>query len=260
MPRFAANLNFLYKEMPFLDRFSAAAGDGFEGVEILEPYDHAAPEILERLAMFDLRLALINAPPPNWTGGPRGFAALPGGQERFRHDFRRALRFARALGAERLHLMAGEAEGDAARATFVENLRWACAEAPKARLTIEPINTGDMPGYFLNDFDLAAEVLDEVAAPNLGLQFDVYHAQRITGDAMACWDRHGHRAVHVQIAQPPRRDEPGAGGGKGQIDYPAFFARLDATGYTGWVSAEYHPTDPRRTSDGMGWLDAARRS
>jgi 2-dehydrotetronate isomerase len=251
MPNFAANLTFLFRELPFLDRFEAAAEAGFSGVEVLFPYDDAAGEITRRLSANGLAMVLINAPPPNWAGGARGFAAVPGGSERFRHDFRRAMRFAEALGAQHLHLMAGKAQGVVARRTYVDNLAWAAAQAPAMSLTIEPINPTDMPGYFLNDFDMAAEILDEVDAPNLGLQFDMYHAAMITGDGMAVWEAHGHRAHHIQVGGVPGRHEPLAG----EVDYPAFFARLDAEGYEGWVSGEYNPAG--RTADGMGWIASA---
>jgi len=250
MPKFAANLTFLFRELPFLDRFEAAAEAGFAGVEVLFPYDDAAGEITRRLRANGLAMVLINAPPPNWAGGERGFAAVPGGSERFRHDFRRAMRFAEALGAGHLHLMAGKAQGVVARRTYLDNLAWAAAQAPKMNLTIEPINPTDMPGYFLSDFDMAAEILDEVNAPNLGLQFDMYHAQMITGDGMAVWDAHGHRARHIQVGGLPGRHEPV----KGEIDYPAFFARLDAEGYAGWVSGEYNPAG--RTDEGLDWIAA----
>ncbi len=251
MPRFAANLSFLFKELPFLDRFEAAATAGFEAVEVLFPYDNPAREITSRLAATGLKMALINTPPPNWAGGDRGFAAIPGGQDRFRHDFKRALRFARALGADHLHVMAGKAKGVVARQTFIDNLKWAAALAPRQSLTIEPINGEDMPGYFLDDFDLAAEVIGAVNAPNLGLQFDVYHAQMITGDAARVWFEHGHLARHIQVAGCPGRHEPI----DGDIEYSAFFKALDHVGFSGWVSGEYHPkTD---TFAGLDWIRQA---
>ena len=248
MPRFAANLTFLFRELPFLDRFEAAAEAGFTGVEVLFPYDDAAGEITRRLRAHGLAMVLINAPPPNWAGGERGFAAVPGGGDRFRHDFRRALRFARALGAEHLHVMAGKAQGLVARKTYIDNLAWAAEHAGAMSLTIEPLNDHDMPGYFLTGYDQAAEILDEVGAPNLGLQFDMYHAQMITGDGMAQWEAHGHRARHVQVGSVPGRHEPL----RGEIDYPAFFARLDAEGYKGWVSGEYIPL--AQTLPGLVWM------
>lgn len=248
MPRFAANLNFLFKEVPFLERFEAAAEAGFGAVEVLFPYDHAAHEITSRLTATGLKMALINTPPPNWAGGDRGFAAIPGGEKRFRHDFTRALRFAKALGAQHLHVMAGRAKGLVAKQVFIDNLTWAAQQAPKQSLTIEPINATDMPGYFLSDFDQAAEVIDAAGAANLGLQFDAYHAQMITGDMAAVWAKHGHLARHIQVAGMPGRHEPEAG----EIDYPGFFARLDEGAYKGWVSGEYHPK--ARTTDGLGWM------
>lgn len=247
MPHYAANLTMMFTELPLLERFSAAKSAGFDAVEVLFPYDTSAAELLNRIVGNALTLVLINCPPPNYTDGPRGFAAIPGGQARFQHDFKRSLRYARALGAKHLHLMAGVAAGPEAKATYIENLTWAATFAPQQSLTIEPINPVDMPGYFLNDFDLAAEVLDTVAAPNLQLQFDAYHAQQITGDVIGTWGRMARRVVHVQVAGSPGRHEPSAG----DIDYKGFFARLDADAYKGWVSGEYNPK--RRTDEGLGW-------
>jgi hydroxypyruvate isomerase len=205
----------------------------------------------DELVLNALPLIVINAPPPNYTGGERGFAAVPGLEARFRRDFTRVLRYAQVLKPRHLHLMAGACDAPGARATFVENLRWACQQAPGQSLLIEPINQGDMPGYFLADYDLAEAVIAEVGAPNLGLQFDAYHAQIITGDAQAAWARFGAGARHVQIAQTPQRSEPDAG----EIDYPAFFAALDAAGYDGFVGAEYIPAGT--TEAGLGWLPRA---
>ncbi len=248
MPRFAANLSFLFRELPFLDRFQAAAEAGFTAVEVLFPYDDAAHEITRRLTMHGLTMVLINTPPPNWAGGERGFAAIPGGKDRFRHDFKRALRFAQALRVNHLHVMAGKSKGLVARATFVENLKWACDQAPDQSLTIEPINQSDMPGYFLNNFDMAAEIIAEVGAPNLGLQFDAYHAQMITHDMLGEWEKHKSITRHIQVGGTPDRKEPI----KGEIDYPAWFRQLDAEGYKGFVSGEYHPT--AQTEAGLIWL------
>ncbi len=248
MPKFAANLTFLFKEYPFLERFQAAADAGFDAVEVLFPYDDPVPEILRRLIRAGLPLTLINTPPPNWTGGDRGFAAIPGGEDRFRRDFKRALRYAERLKPTHIHIMAGNAEGPAARDTYLSNLTWAAAEAPKQSLTIEPINPTDMPGYFLNDFETAAVVLAEVNAPNLGLQFDAYHAQIITGDAQRAWATYRHLVRHIQVGGVPGRNEPDPG----EIDYPAFFAQLDADGYPGVVSGEHNPKG--RTEDGLNWI------
>lgn len=249
MPRFAANLSMLFREMPLLERFGAARQAGFKAVEVLFPYDEPGNQVLNAIDINKLHLCLINGPPPNYAGGARGFAALPGGEARFEHDFKRVLRYADLLKPQHIHIMAGVASGPEAHAAFVRNLRWAAAQAPGQSLTIEPINPVDMPGYFLNDFDQAAEILDKVAAPNVNLQFDAYHAHRITGDTLAAWDKHGARAVHIQMARAEGRHEPDA---TGAIDYPAFFARLDADGYDGWVSAEYIPEG--LTEEGLGWF------
>jgi len=247
MPHFAANLTFLFKEVPFLERFAEAKAAGFETVEILFPYDDPVGEMVDRLHDCRLTLALINTPPPNWAGGDRGFAAVPGLEDRFRRDFERTLRYAERLKPRHVHIMAGKAHGFLAHETFVRNLTWAAAQMPGQSLTIEPINSIDMPGYFLNDFDLAAEILSEVGASNLGLQFDAYHAQLITGNAIEVWDKHGTLSRHVQVAGVPGRHEPTGG----DIDYPAFFRRLDHDGYPGFVSGEYHPKT--RTADGLAW-------
>ena len=252
MPRFAANLSFLFKEYPFLERLAAAKAAGFDAVEVLFPYDEPASEIARRCNDLGLTMVLINAPPPNYAGGERGFAAVPGLEERFKKDFRRAHRVAQFLGAKHLHIMAGRARGLVAAETFKRNLAWAAAEAPTQSLTIEPINGLDMPGYFLDHFDLAAEIIDKVGAPNLGLQFDAYHAQIITGDADATFDAHRGLIRHIQVAASPDRTEPE----KGEIDYPAFFRMLDETGYRGFVSAEYTPK--KRTEEGLDWLTAAQ--
>jgi len=238
----------MFPELPLPERFGAAATAGFRGVEVLFPFDLPVPMMVNLLAVNGLTLVLMNAPPPNYADGPRGFAAIPGGQDRFRHDFRRAHRQARALGAQVLHLMAGVADGADARAVFVDNLRWAAAEAPQMTLTIEPINPHDMPGYFLADFGVALDVLAQVAAPNLRLQFDAYHAHRITGDVPGTWALCRDAVAHVQVAGYPGRNEPEGG----EIDYPAFFARLDGDGYRGWVSGEYHPR--AGTALGLGWM------
>jgi hydroxypyruvate isomerase len=249
VPKFAANLTMLFTELPFMERFAAAKAAGFDAVEVLFPYDCSASDMRYQLVMNDLTLVLINTPPPNFTGGPRGFAAVPGLGERFRRDFDRVLRYAEVLKPRGVHIMAGPAEGADARTTFIENLTWAATRAPALRLTIEPINRIDMPGYFLDDFDLAAEVLDAVGAPNLHLQIDMYHAHRITGDALGVWARHGHRAAHIQIGGLPDRHEPLA---SPHLDYPSFFKRLDAEGYRGFVSGEYTPA--RTTEAGLGWM------
>ncbi|MDP5085071.1 MAG: TIM barrel protein [Yoonia sp.] len=248
MPKFCANLTWLFTELPFLERFEAAKEAGFDGVEVLFPYDVNAQDIVNARARHDLQMVLINCPPPNYTGGAQGFAAVPGVEERFQKDFMRALRYAQTLGAKHLHIMSGVAEGALAKETFIRNLRWAAAQAPKQSLTIEPINNETMPGYFLNDFDLGREIVMMIGAPNLRLQFDAFHAAKITGDVWGTWEAVRDITAHVQVAQMPDRGEPD----QGEIDYPAFFAALDAQGYAGWVSGEYKPR--KTTGDGLGWI------
>lgn len=240
----------LFTEYPLLERPRAAKVAGFEAVEILFPYDENAADLGTAIARSGLPLALINCPPPNYADpdGPRGFAAVPAEADRFQAAFRRTLRYAGALGAEHVHIMAGVAEGAEARACFVKNLKWAAEFAPKQSLTIEPINSHDMPGYFLSDFDLAMEVLEAVDAPNLHLQFDVYHAARMGLDVMATWEAVRHRVAHVQVGGVPDRHEPTADG----FDYPAFFKMLDKQKFKGWASGEYRPKG--RTEEGLDWL------
>lgn len=250
MPRFAANLTTLFTELPMLDRFAAAAEAGFTGAEILYPYDIAARELYRAAVSAGLEIVLINAPPPNWTGGPRGFAAVPGVEDRFRRDFERSLRVAEALRARHIHIVAGKAQGPAARETFTRNLAWAAERAPHASLTIEPRNVADNPGYFLSDFTLAQEILADVGASNISIQFDAYHAQIISGDMLGCWRQIGPQVRHVQVAGFPGRNEPDCG----SMDCGAFFRMLDEQGYKGWVSAEYSPA--RQTFHGLDWIAA----
>lgn len=252
-PRLCANLTMLFTELPMDQRFQAAKDAGFEGVEVLFPYDLPARDLHRAAVRAGVDFVLINCPPPNWTGGPRGFAAVPGLEDRFRRDFERALRVAEALRARHIHIMAGKAEGEDAEGTFIQNLRWACGRAPSQSLLIEPLNRGDMPGYFLSDFDVAARIIAAVARPNLGLQFDVYHAQILTGDAVGTFQKHAPLVRHIQIAGLPGRHEPVTGGG---LDMRAFLGAVAASGYGGWISAEYHPAIT--TEAGLGWLVPAR--
>jgi len=254
MPRFSANLTFLFTELPLLERPAAARAAGFSGIEILFPYEEPAALVAEAARLAGVSVVLMNAPPPNWSGGPRGYAAIPGGEAQFERDFGRALRFAQVLGSRHLHLMAGIAEGEVARTTFLRNLRWAAESAPGQSLVIEPVNASDTPGYFLNDFHQAMDILAEVAAPNLGLLFDTYQAQMTHGDVPALWQDCRARVTHVQVAGVPGRHEPD----RGDIDYPAFFGLLDESGYDGWVGAEYRPGGT--TVEGLAWLRRALRN
>ena len=249
MPRFAANLSLLFTELPLERRFEAAKKAGFDAVELLFPYELPAHALKSLLADQDLALVLINTPAGDWAKGERGFAALPDQIETFRTGFERALTTAQTCNATHIHVMAGLANSPAAHTVFIENLIWAAALAPDQSLTIEPINPIDMPNYFLNSFDQAATILAEVNASNLSLQFDTYHAHRITGDVPCAWKQFAPLIHHIQIAGYPGRHEPLGG----EINYPAFFAQLDNDHYSGWVSGEYNPKG--QTLDGLQWIN-----
>jgi hydroxypyruvate isomerase len=251
MPRFAANLSMMFTERPFLERFDAAAAAGFEAVEFLFPYAHGAAEIRGALDRNGLGLALFNAPPGDWEGGERGLASLPGREAEFRDSIARALDYAAVLEPGRLHIMAGIAQGPDARAAYIANLSHAAAAASGLRLCIEPINSRDMPGYHLSTSADALIVLDAVGAENLGLQFDLYHAQIMEGDLTRRLERLTPRIAHVQIAGVPERHEPDTG----EVNFPHLFATLDRLGYDGFVGCEYRPAG--RTEDGLGWFRRA---
>ena len=233
-----ANLSHLWPELPYLDRFDAASAAGFTGVEVLFPYDVAAKETQRALTRGGLQMVLINAPPPNYTGGARGFAAVPGGEARFAHDMRRAFRYAEALRVPMIHVMSGYATGQAAKDAMITNLRQAVQDAPAGlTLLLEPLCPESQPDYFLNDYALAAEIIAAVDAPNLRLQFDSYHAQMIHGDAVEVFNQYRDLISHVQIGDTPSRSAPGTG----HVDFPALFAALREAGYDGCVSGEYTP-------------------
>lgn len=262
MPRFAANLSMLYAEHPFLDRFAAAAADGFRAVEFLFPYEHPPAEVARRLRDNGLQQALFNLWPGDFAAGERGLAAQPGHEARFAQAVDRALDYALALGCTRLHAMAGlvpdganAAHRAAMRATFVDNLRRAAERlAPHGvTLLIEPINTRDIPGYFLNFQQQAHDIVAEVGAANVSVQMDLYHCQIMEGDLAARVRRHLAGVGHVQIAGVPQRHEPD----DGEVNYPYLFGLLDELGYDGFVGCEYRPR--AGTSAGLGWLRAWRQ-
>ncbi|MBM3542080.1 MAG: hydroxypyruvate isomerase family protein [Alphaproteobacteria bacterium] len=259
MPKFDANISWLFGELPFMERFAAARAAGFECIEIQLPYAHPKNEIRRRLDGEGLTLALHNMPAGDWEKGERGLACLPGRQRDFRDSVTLALDYAAALGAPRVHCMAGLAPAGAdARAledTYVENLRHAGEEAAKLgiEVNIEPINTRDVPGYYLHRTMHAEALLARIARPNVRLQFDVYHVQIMEGDLVARFERLLPLIGHVQIADTPGRNEPGTG----EINYPFVLGRIDALGYRGWVGCEYRPR--AGTHDGLGWMARWRR-
>lgn len=254
MPRFAANLTMMFTELPFLERFAAAKAAGFDAVEFLFPYDFDPDTIAEKLHHHGLTQALFNLPPGNWAAGERGLAALAGREAEFRTSVAAALGYARILGVDRLHMMSGIADrtDPAAVQTYRGNLTYLCDLAGQGGLTIviEPINPRDMPGYFLNDFNQAADLIADLARPNLMLQFDIYHRQIIHGDVLTGL-RHLMPIIgHIQIAAVPLRHEPGSG----ELDDARILRELDHLGYTGFVGCEYRPAGD--TVAGLGWRAA----
>jgi 2-dehydrotetronate isomerase len=254
MPRFAANLSMMYQEHAFLERFGAAAKDGFEAVEVQFPYTYPAAELRARLTEHGLTQALFNGPPGNSDAGERGLASVPGREDEFRRGVGNALDYARVLGNECVHLMAGLIRPGEERArqreTYVRNLDYAAKEAAAAGVTIviEPINGRDIPGYFLNRQDEAHAICAEVGAPNLKVQMDFYHCQIVEGDLAMKFRQYIAGIGHVQVAGVPGRHEPDSG----EINYPYLFELMDELGYSGWVGCEYRPRGG--TSAGLGWL------
>ena len=253
MPRFAANLSMLFTEQPFLDRFALAAKAGFEAVEFLFPYAFSAQDIKQRLDTHGLKLVLHNLPAGNWDAGERGIACHPDRVDEFRAGVNRAVEYAIALGVPQLNCLAGKAPSgvdDAMlRKTFVANLKFSAAALKQAGLKqlIEPINTYDIPGFYLNRTAQALSILDEVGADNAFVQYDIYHAQRMEGELAATLSKHLARIGHIQLADNPGRNEPGTG----EVNFPFLFAHLERIGYRGWIGCEYKPATS--TEAGLDW-------
>ncbi len=257
MLRFSANLGFLFKEVPFLDRFGEAAHAGFRAVEFPFAYDTKVDEIVAQIDAHKLEVVLINAPPGDWDAGERGLATLDGREHDFAAGMVTALRYAKALRCSRVHVMAGVLPPDAReddrakrRRTYLRNLRFACDEAKASGVTvlIEPINPRDMPGYFLNTQAEAHAIREEVGAPNLKVQMDLYHAQIVEGDLATKLRRWIAHIGHLQIAGVPGRHEPD----NGEVNYAYLFRLLDELKYTGYVGCEYHPE--HGTREGLAWM------
>jgi hydroxypyruvate isomerase len=254
MPKFAANLSMMFNEVPFLDRFAAAADAGFQAVEFLFPYEYSPDTIAAKLRESGLENVLFNMPPGDWAAGERGIGCLPGREKEFRAGVEKAIAYAACLGTPRIHAMPGIAPAGSDRAalrtTFVENLRFA-AEALAARgvtLLIEAINPRDIPGYFLNTQAESYAICKEIGAPNLKMQMDLYHMQIVEGDLAMRLRQYIAHCGHIQIAGVPARNEPDTG----EANYPYLFRLLDELGYAGWIGCEYRPAG--KTLDGLGWL------
>jgi hydroxypyruvate isomerase len=259
MPKFAANLTMLFNEVAFLERFERAAKAGFQAVEFLFPYDFAPDTIKLLLDRHKLKLVLHNLPAGNWAAGERGIACLPERMDEFRTGVARAVEYAKVLGVGQLNCLAGKApqgaDEAALRSTFVANLRYAARELGNAglKLLIEPINTYDIAGFYLNRTAQALSIIDEVGSDNLFVQYDIYHAQRMEGELIATLEKNLARIAHVQLADNPGRHEPGTG----EVHYGNVFAALDRIGYAGWVGCEYKPATT--TEAGLGWFKSAKR-
>ena len=254
MPNFAANLTMMFNELGFLDRFEGAAKAGFKGVEYMFPYDYPKEELAERLDRSDLTQVLHNLPAGDWNAGDRGLACDPGRVGEFQEGVGRAIEYAAALGCRQLNCLAGIApqsvSGNRLRETFVSNLRFAAAELSQAgvRLLTEPINTRDIPGFYLCHTKQALSIIEEVGSTNLRLQYDVYHMQIMEGDLARTIEGNLDMIQHMQIADNPGRNEPGTG----DINYPFLFDFVDGVGYDGWIGCEYKPLTT--TDAGLGWL------
>lgn len=254
MPKFSANLSFLYQDLPFLDRFAAASRDGFRAVEYLGPYAEPKGKVAEALEANGLVQALFNVPSGDWIGGERGIACLPDRVEEFREGVALALDYAKALDCGQLNVIAGLVPTDADPAlledTLVANLKYAashCADAG-VKLLIEPINLRDIPGFFLSTTNHAERILERVGSDNLYIQYDFYHMQVMQGDLIPTFARLKDKIAHVQIADNPGRGEPGTG----EINYGFVLGELDRLGYEGWVGCEYKPR--AGTTEGLGWM------
>lgn len=262
MPRFAANLSLLFTEADFIGRFAAAARAGFRAVECQFPYAEPAEKIAAQLHKHDLQMVLHNLPAGDWAAGERGIACHPDRVDEFRAGVAQAIDYATTLGCPQLNCLAGIAPAgvpeDVVRDTFIANLRFAASElkAVGLRLLVEPINTFDIPGFYVSRTEQALELIAAVnalGADNIFLQYDVYHAQRMEGDLGNTIARHLPQIAHIQIADNPGRHEPGTG----EINYAWFFRHLDAIAYAGWVGCEYKPATT--TEAGLGWLAASQR-
>ena len=256
MTKLAANLTMLFNEVPFLDRFEAAAGAGFSAVEFLFPYAYEVKDLVQRLQDNKLELVLHNLPAGNWEAGERGIACHPNRVDEFREGVRTAINYAKALGVKQLNCLVGivppGVSQDVAQRTVVGNLKFA-ADALKAegiRLLIEPINTFDIPGFFLSRTSQAARIIEDTGSDNLFIQYDIYHMQRMEGELSATVKAYLPLIRHVQLADNPGRNEPGTG----EINYRYLFGQLKALGYDGWIGCEYKPRGT--TLAGLDWRAA----
>lgn len=254
MPKFCANLSLLFNEVDFMDRFAQAAKSGFKGVEYLFPYAHPKDALAEALARNGLVQVLHNVPAGDWARGERGIACHPDRVGEFQEGVGRAIEYATALGCKQLNCLAGilpaGVPADRARETFVANLRFAAAamKAAGIRCLTEPVNSRDIPGFFLNRTRQALDIIRDAGADNLWVQYDIYHMQVMEGDLARTIEANLASIAHMQLADNPGRHEPGTG----EINYPFLFDRIDRIGYRGWIGCEYNPQ--AGTVAGLGWI------
>jgi hydroxypyruvate isomerase len=254
MLKFAANLSFMYTEVPFLERFAAAARDGFKAVEYVSPYVAPPEEIAGLLKANGLEQALFNLPAGNWDGGERGIGCLPDRVSEFEEGVATAIRYGQALNCKKINCLAGIAprgvDAEVLESTLIANLRYAAPRLKEAgiALVLEPINLRDIPGFYVSTTAHAERLLDAVGSDNLTIQYDVYHMQVMQGDLIPTYERLRHRIGHIQIADTPGRNDPGTG----EINYAFVLRELDRLGYDGWIGCEYKPR--AGTSAGLGWM------
>jgi hydroxypyruvate isomerase len=254
MPKFCANLTMLWNELDFVDRFEAAAKAGFKGVEYLFPYDYPKAQLAEKLEKHALTQVLHNLPAGDWATGERGIACHPDRVGEFQDGIGRAIEYAQALGCKQLNCLAGvcpkDVTDDRRQTTFVANLKFAALKLKEAgvKLLIEPINTRDIPGFYLMRSRQALDIISEVGSDNLYLQYDIYHMQIMEGDLARTIEANLARIPHMQLADNPGRNEPGTG----EINYPFLFEHIDRIGYQGWIGCEYKPRT--KTDEGLGWV------
>ena len=259
MPKFCANLTFLWNELDFMDRFAAAARAGFTGVEYASPYEHPKEQLADALRMHKLVQVLHNLPSGDSRKGERGIACHPDRVGEFQDSIGQALDYAQALGCKQVNCLAGVCQetvgDDRRRTTLVANLKFAAMrlKAEGIKLLVEPINTRDIPGFYLTHSRQAVEIIDEIASDNLYLQYDIYHMQVMEGDLARTIEKHLPRIAHMQLADNPGRHEPGTG----EINYPFLFDHIDRIGYKGWIGCEYRPRTS--TDEGLGWLKLHRQ-
>ena len=254
MLKFAANLTMMFNQLPFTDRFSAAATAGFQGVEFLFPYQYDAEQLKSIISEQRLTTVLFNAPPGDWENGERGIASLPDREQEFRDNIQQVIHYANILGCQQIHLMAGNCQpglsAEEQRMWFIKRLRYAAdlLSLHRINLLIEPINPTDMPDYFLKTIEQAQQIIQQAGRANIAIQFDIYHRQKTEGNILNALRKHINNIGHIQIASAPDRNEPN----DGEINYPWLLKEIERLNYNGWIGCEYYPK--KNTVEGLSWL------